>query len=178
MNRRKWLTRIVQGFSISGLAFLTYPFFRFMFSENNDISVLEISIAELKPGESKRIIWKGRNILITKRTESELALLKSASGNHYKDPESRLSRQPVFATNSFRSQRPDIFVTYLNCTHLGCEVSLIPDGGSSKFNCPCHQSEYDAAGRVLKGAAAPFNLEIPEYRFLSKSLLAFGNSKR
>jgi nitrite reductase/ring-hydroxylating ferredoxin subunit len=36
------------------------------------------------------------------------------------------------------------------CTHRGCTVE--PEGPG--FTCPCHGSEYDRRGRVLKGPAA------------------------
>lgn len=37
------------------------------------------------------------------------------------------------------------------CTHLGCTVSVSEDRGS--LFCPCHGSEYDLDGGVLKGPA-------------------------
>jgi ubiquinol-cytochrome c reductase iron-sulfur subunit len=50
---------------------------------------------------------------------------------------------------------------------LGCDVVKQDNG----FKCPCHQSDYDAAGRVVEGAAAPLNLEVPNYRYISGNLL-------
>ena len=35
------------------------------------------------------------------------------------------------------------------CTHLGCIVSLTPDG----FHCPCHGSRFDTDGNVISGPA-------------------------
>jgi Rieske Fe-S protein len=35
------------------------------------------------------------------------------------------------------------------CAHSGCEVKKAP----TKFECPCHGSEYDLYGNVLKGPA-------------------------
>ncbi len=35
------------------------------------------------------------------------------------------------------------------CSHSGCEVKKL----RTKFECPCHGSEYDLQGKVLKGPA-------------------------
>ncbi len=35
------------------------------------------------------------------------------------------------------------------CTHLGCTVGRVEWG----YQCPCHGSKFDAAGRVLRGPA-------------------------
>jgi len=37
----------------------------------------------------------------------------------------------------------------LVCTHLGCSVTVTPDG----LSCPCHGSIFDRQGRVLRGPA-------------------------
>ena len=167
MNRRGVLTRIVQAFGLTGFAFLTYPFIRAWiptFSQD-----LEVNVKDLLPGQSKQVHWLGRNLHILRRRPETISLL-TRSGNILKDPGSEDSTQPGFARNDYRSLRPEIFVAYSNCTHLGCEVST--SGSTARFNCPCHLSEYDAAGRVHKGAVAPANLEVPDYQFVSqKSLL-------
>lgn len=41
------------------------------------------------------------------------------------------------------------FALSLVCTHLGCTVSVTPNG----LFCPCHGSRFDSAGRVIKGPA-------------------------
>lgn len=107
------------------------------------------------------MIIRRTELMISKLDESDLGL---------KDPVSRLSVQPEFAHNGYRSRRPDIFVTYTNCTHLGCEVAMSQKEDIG-FHCPCHDSEYDHAGRVVEGGAAPTNLEVPNYRFISRNQL-------
>jgi len=166
INRRGLLTRIVQGFTITGAAFLTYPFFKAWIPKfENDLS-LDVAINDLHPGQSKVVHWLGRNLFVHRRSQTELALLDTSSDStreKLKDPNSKESTQPNFALNQYRSLRPEIFVVYNNCTHLGCEV--LHEVGI--FKCPCHQSDFDGAGRVVEAAAAPINLEVPDYQYIS-----------
>ena len=37
-----------------------------------------------------------------------------------------------------------------HCTHLGCKINKLQNG---RLACPCHGSEYDLDGKVLKGPA-------------------------
>lgn len=37
------------------------------------------------------------------------------------------------------------------CTHQGCDVKWM--AGEKKYDCPCHDSEFAADGKVLKGPA-------------------------
>ena len=37
------------------------------------------------------------------------------------------------------------------CTHLGCVVPW--NVAENKFKCPCHGSQYDATGKVIRGPA-------------------------
>ena len=43
------------------------------------------------------------------------------------------------------------------CTHLGCVVPW--NSGANKYNCPCHGSQYDANGKVVRGPA-PLSLAL------------------
>jgi Rieske Fe-S protein len=63
---------------------------------------------------------------------------------------------PVGAALVFRQERVAImreggsFIALsLVCTHLGCTVSVTPEG----MVCPCHGSRFDRLGKVLTGPA-------------------------
>ena len=43
------------------------------------------------------------------------------------------------------------------CTHLGCVVPW--NSGANKYMCPCHGSQYDSTGKVVRGTA-PLSLAI------------------
>jgi cytochrome b6-f complex iron-sulfur subunit len=43
------------------------------------------------------------------------------------------------------------------CTHLGCVVPW--NAGENKFMCPCHGSQYDETGKVVRGPA-PLSLAL------------------
>jgi Rieske Fe-S protein len=45
----------------------------------------------------------------------------------------------------------DLQIFSSRCTHLGCKINKLNDG---KLICPCHGSQFDPHGKVLKGPAA------------------------
>lgn len=47
-----------------------------------------------------------------------------------------------------RENETQVFLAH--CTHLGCKINQTANG---KLVCPCHGSEYDLNGQVLKGPA-------------------------
>lgn len=169
MNRRVLLTRVVQGFAAAGAAFVAYPFVKGWIPQFKESVSLNVDVSDLGPGESKLVYWLGRKVLVRRRSAGMVNYLRNAHGG-LKDPNSRQSEQPAFAVNIFRSRTPEYFVAYDNCTHLGCEVSPVNDDGVG-FECPCHKSDYDYAGRVMSGAVAPLNLAVPWYRFISDTML-------
>lgn len=67
-----------------------------------------------------------------------------------------LSALPVGGALVYRQQRiallregEQIIALSLVCTHLGCTVSVTPEG----MICPCHGSRFDRGGAVLSGPA-------------------------
>lgn len=169
MNRRDLLKRIVQGFAVVGTGFVLYPFARVLVPDFKSDSSLNVSLADLQPGESKRVHWLGRKVIVRRQSAHMIDFLTHGS-ERLKDPDSRHSSQPHFADNVFRARRQDVFVAFDNCTHLGCEVTPVDDHGIG-FQCPCHNSGYDYAGRVLTDALATRNLEVPWYQLVDNDIV-------
>lgn len=146
---------------------------------------VEVDISRLAPGEMMTVEWRGKPVWIIHRTAEMLAALKAAEP-FLADPTSERPQQPAYATNEFRSRRPEIMVAIGICTHLGCspkdkfkpgtEQGMAADwpGG---FFCPCHGSQFDLAGRVFKNMPAPTNLEIPPHKYLTDARLLIGDDQ-
>lgn len=59
---------------------------------------------------------------------------------------------------------------WLLLSHLLPPFPPLPPQG---WFCPCHGSHYDASGRIRKGPA-PYNLEVPQYKFLDEHKVLVG----
>lgn len=143
---------------------------------------VEVDISKLQPGEMIRVTWRGQAVWVLYRSDAMMQSLPEVEVS-LRDPESVQPQQPGYATNQYRSLKPEIFVVIGNCTHLGCspgerfEVAPADLGPEWKggFYCPCHGSKFDLAGRVYKGVPTPLNLKVPPYRFLNDSLILIGD---
>jgi ubiquinol-cytochrome c reductase iron-sulfur subunit len=170
MNRRTLLTRIVAAFSVVGIAGFSYPFLRSWIPGFRNEIIKDIDVEEMAEGEARLVKWLGRHIYVIRRTQTQVSALIEHSPSRL-DPMSVSSRQPEFASNIQRSRKPEHLIVYANCTHLGCEVAIDENNGFSGFQCPCHRSGFDAAGRVEKGAAAKLNLEVPHYDYIGRNVI-------
>ena len=103
------------------------------------------------------------------------------------DPQSKSSRQPEYVKGAARSIKPEVFVAVGVCTHLGCSPTLKKEVGAASdmgadwpggYYCPCHNSRFDLAARVFKGAPAPTNLEIPPHKYLSDARIVVGEDQK
>ncbi|MFK8080837.1 MAG: ubiquinol-cytochrome c reductase iron-sulfur subunit [Granulosicoccus sp.] len=142
---------------------------------------VEADISKLTPGQLLTVEWRGKPVWLVRRTEEVLERLNADTGR-LSDPDSSAEMQPEYAQNPSRSIKPEVLVVVGICTHLGCSPSYRPeiapsdlgddwDGG---FFCPCHGSKFDMAGRVYAGVPAPYNLEIPPYRYVDDSIIIVG----
>jgi ubiquinol-cytochrome c reductase iron-sulfur subunit len=144
---------------------------------------VEQDISKLEPGAVLKVNWRGQAIFIVRRTPEMLSKLNSPEITaRLRDPESKESEQPKYASNDARALKPEYLVLVGVCTHLGCaplsrfnpadaELGADWPGG---FYCPCHGSKFDLSGRVFKDVPAPVNLKVPPYRFLTDGILQIG----
>lgn len=143
---------------------------------------VEVDISKLEVGAYMKVEWRGRAVMLVNRTPSMLSTLAEIAPR-LADPGSEASQQPTYATNEYRSRRPELLVVEGVCTHLGCvpiprfEVAPVDLGADwiGGFYCPCHGSRFDLAGRVFSGVPAPTNLTIPPYAFINDNTLLVGS---
>ena len=145
---------------------------------------VEIDVSKLEPGAMLKIEWRGKPVLVVRRTPQMIESL-GANVDELADPRSESSRQPDYAKNPARAIDPEFLVMLGVCTHLGClpqnrfRPGAHPDVGLSAdwpggFFCPCHGSKFDLAGRVYRGVPAPTNLEVPPYSFAASGQIVIG----
>jgi len=47
-----------------------------------------------------------------------------------------------------------LYAMTITCTHQGCDVEPIGTGASATLDCPCHGSQFDRNGGVVRGPAS------------------------
>jgi ubiquinol-cytochrome c reductase iron-sulfur subunit len=143
---------------------------------------VEVDIADIPPGGTKTVEWRGKPVWVVRRTPEMLAAVAGHDAQ-LADPQSARDQQPDYAKNPARAIKPEVFVAVGICTHLGCSPTAVaaesgnpgvPADWPGGFYCPCHGSTFDAAGRVFKNKPAPTNLEIPPHRYLSANRIIIG----
>ena len=141
---------------------------------------VEVDVSKIEPGQLIRAEWRGKPVYVVRRTEEILSAL-SKHDNKLKDPGSEEKQQPVYATNKYRSIKPEFLVALGVCTHLGCapthhkgDFEEFVEGVKDGFFCPCHGSKFDMAGRVFQSVPAPTNLMVPEHSFPKENTLLIG----
>jgi len=134
---------------------------------------VEADVSKLEPGQQITIEWRGKPVWVLRRTPEMVERL-AKNAPLLVDPESQASKQPAYVKGPGRSIKPDIFVVEGVCTHLGCSPTLKKEVGAASdmgaewpggYYCPCHNSRFDLAARVLKGSPAPSNMTVPPYHF-------------
>ncbi len=186
-SRRRFLTAATSVVGAVGAGFVAVPFISSMEPSARAQAAgapVEADFSKLEPGSMMTVAWRGKPVWILRRTEQNLADLKTLDGQ-LRDPESKVDHQPPYCQNEYRSIKPEYLVIVGICTHLGCSPTYRPEiappdlgpewkGG---YFCPCHGSRFDLAGRVYQGVPAPTNLVVPMYMYLDETRVLVGKDE-
>ncbi|CAM9678205.1 unnamed protein product [Ectocarpus fasciculatus] len=126
------------------------------------LATAEFELKDIEMGTSVIFKWRGKPVFIKRRDDAMIEREAGVMMEDLRDQE----------TDEERCLKPEFMVVIGICTHLGC-VPLPDSGDYNGSFCPCHGSHYDTAGRIRKGPA-PLNLEIPPYKFLTKTSILVG----
>jgi ubiquinol-cytochrome c reductase iron-sulfur subunit len=132
-------------------------------------SATEIDVAAIQPGQAIKAMFRKQPVFVRNLTAAEIAEADKVDAASLRDPQTLAERT--------KEGHGNWLITMGVCTHLGC-VPLGAGEGEVKgefggYFCPCHGSHYDTAARIRKGPA-PKNLEVPEYEFLSDTVVKIG----
>ena len=179
LGRRKFLTAATTVVGAVGAAYVAVPFLGSWKPSKRALAAgapVEADISKLEVGQSIKVEWRGRSVIILRRDQEIIDRLKDIEGL-LQDPASDASDQPAYAKNAHRSINPEYLVLISWCTHLGCSPTYLPEvtadfaGG---FICPCHGSKFDMAGRVYSAMPAPLNMIVPPHQYLSDTQVLIG----
>ena len=170
-TRRDFLHIAAAGLGAVGAAVAVWPFIDQMNPAADTLALasVEVDLSAVGEGESILVKWRGKPVFIRHRTATEIEQARLA--DQIGLPDVQLDEERV------TEGKEQWLVLVGVCTHLGC-VPLGTKSGDEKgefggWFCPCHGSHYDTSGRIRKGPA-PKNLPVPEYAFLSDTVLKIG----
>ncbi len=171
VRRRDFINIAAVSFVGVGAAATLYPLINQM-NPSADVLALastEVDISRIQPGQAIKTIWRKQPVFIRHLTGPEIAAANAVPLGELRDPQTLAERT--------QEGKANWLITMAVCTHLGC-VPLGAAEGENRgeyggYFCPCHGSHYDTAGRIRKGPA-PINLEVPEYRFASDTVVQIG----
>jgi len=186
--RRDFLTLVALAGAAVGTGAFAWPFIDSMQPAADTLAAgepIDVDISKVEPGQQIVVVWRGKPILVVRRTPDALKTLQEPSlVANLSDPDSKVPQQPDYAENWHRSVVPEYAVMVGICTHLGCIPTFFPNPSSTDpvpnwpggYLCPCHGSKYDLAGRVYSGVPAPYNLPVPPYVSVNAKTLRIGEN--
>lgn len=166
-SKRAFTYMVLTGGRIIYASALRLAVLKFLLSMSASADVLalaslEVDLSKIEVGQTVTVKWRGKPVFIRRRTEGEIEKEVAVDVGSLRDPQADVDR----ATD------PQWMVLVGVCTHLGC-VPISNAGDYNGWFCPCHGSHYDASGRIRKGPA-PYNLEVPEYKFMDGDKMVVG----
>jgi ubiquinol-cytochrome c reductase iron-sulfur subunit len=170
-HKRDFL-KLVTGAAVAiGACAIAWPFLDSMnpAADVLALSSVEVDIAPVEPGSGITVVWRGKPIFVRHRTPEEIKTDEAVKLSQLIDPATDESRH--------KPGKPEWVIMIGICTHLGCvplgNKPTDPRGDYGGYLCPCHGSQYDAAGRVRHGPA-PLNLFLPPYDFANPTRIKIG----
>lgn len=171
VRRRDFINIAAVSFAGVGAAAVALPLLSQM-SASADVlaeSSIEQDLAAIQPGQSIKISWRKQPVFIRNLTAAEIAAANKVDVGSLRDPQTLEERT--------KPGKENWLITMGVCTHLGC-VPLGAAAGEVRgefggYFCPCHGSTYDTAARIRKGPA-PKNLQVPDYKFKTDTLVQIG----
>lgn len=171
VRRRDFIHIAATSFAGVGAATIVLPLLNQM-NAGADVRALasiEVDIAAIETGQAIKTMWRKQPVFIRNLTAAEIAEANKVSIAGLRDPQTLAERT--------KPGKENWLITLGVCTHLGC-VPLGASSGEVKgefggYFCPCHGSHYDTAARIRKGPA-PTNLVVPEFAFISDTVVKIG----
>lgn len=165
-GRRDFVVLTASAMAAVGAAACTWPLIDSL-NPSEDVlaqSTTEVDLTNIQPGQTIKVMWRGKPVFITHRTEKQIQEAEAVPVDTLRDPE----------TDAQRVQKgyEQWLVMVAICTHLGC-IPIENKGDFDGYFCPCHGSDYDSSGRIRKGPA-PKNLLVPGYKFISDTKIVIG----
>ena len=179
LGRRRFLTAATTVVGAVGATYVAVPFLGSWSPSKRAVAAgapVEADISKLEIGQSIKVEWRGKSVIILRRDEAILTRLGEIEPNLL-DPNSDSEQQPAYAKNRHRSINPEYLVLLSWCTHLGCSPTYTPEvtaDWNGGFICPCHGSQFDMSGRVYSGMPAPSNMIVPPHQYLSDTQILIG----
>ena len=171
VRRRDFINVAAVSFVGVGAVAATLPLISQM-SPSADVLAMastEVDISKIAPGQAIKTVWRKQPVFVRNLTPQEIAEANRVPLSVLRDPQTLAERTKPGKNNWL--------ITLGVCTHLGCVPLGTADGENrgeyGGYFCPCHGSHYDTAARIRKGPA-PTNLVVPEYQFVSDTVVQIG----
>ena len=171
VRRRDFINVAAVSFAGVGVVAAVLPLITQM-NPSADVLALastEVDISKIAPGQAIKTIWRKQPVFVRNLTPAEIQEANKVPLGDLRDPQTLAERT--------KPGKANWLITLGVCTHLGC-VPLGTGEGENRgdyggYFCPCHGSHYDTAARIRKGPA-PLNLQVPEYQFVSDTVVQIG----
>jgi ubiquinol-cytochrome c reductase iron-sulfur subunit len=186
MERRGFLRLSLTGLSGVAAFFGSIPFVKSFLPSAKARALgnpIEVDLSRIAPGSVGTFLYRGATMLVLRRTPEMLATLAATQALAFDTTPDPDYKDPEYVDPTNRASNPEYLVLRGVCTHLGCVPQhkgadgkrIVGDWWPGGFICPCHQSGFDYAGRVIRGPA-PRNLPVPPHRYAAPTKLVIGET--